>query len=188
MAQLPDDTDTPPLSIFASALHAPVSATTPTRRAFFGSGTRAAAGRRGRRPADRLDRAARRQRSRGRRPCSPSRARSRWRRAQSVTLPLRLRLRPPEADPAAAGPLPTRAPTRSDQSETQWAAWLPKAELGAPVPRGSRASSSGTPTRCARTRPTRSARGYHILSQGGYYQYFFGFQGPSATRSSTCCR
>src|SRR5204862_2186247 len=41
VAQLPDDTDTQPLSIFASSLGAPVSAYDTSTSAFFGSGTRA---------------------------------------------------------------------------------------------------------------------------------------------------
>ena len=42
---------------------------------------------------------------------------------------------------------------------------------------GSRANSSGTPTRSGRARRYEDCRGRHIISQGGYYQYGLGFQG-----------
>jgi hypothetical protein len=70
------------------------------------------------------------------------------------------------------------APYRStasafNQSEAQWSKWLPKVELGSSYSWLSRElqwdaytlRSDSTYEECA---------GHHILSQGGYYQYFFG--------------
>ncbi len=62
-------------------------------------------------------------------------------------------------------------------SERRGRSWVPQATLGPGRPWIWRASSSGTRTCSARARPTRSAPGRHVISQGGYYQYDLGFQG-----------
>ena len=83
------------------------------------------------------------------------------------------------AHPSQINGLLARYRRQSDplqRSERQWAAWLPKVALGSPYTWLSRelqwdaytVRSDATYEECA---------GYHILSQGGYYQYFFGFQG-----------
>ena len=80
-------------------------------------------------------------------------------------------------DPGARARATAPPATPLAASEAAWRAWLPADPASAAAAPGSRASSSGTPTRCARAPPTRSAAGRHIISQGGYYQYDLGFQG-----------
>jgi hypothetical protein len=171
VAQLPDDNDTQPLSIFASSLSAPVSAYDTSTSAFFGSGTRA-------QPA----------------------AVSAGSLTNSIALPaangeeggalfamqspislapgasVTLRYAYGYAHPEDVQPMLSRY--RSDvrafnRSEASWANWLPKADLGSSDSWLSRElqwdaytlRSDATYEECA---------GQHILSQGGYYQYFFG--------------
>jgi hypothetical protein len=174
VAQLPDDVDTQPLTIFASALNAPVSAYDTNTSAFFGSGTRAA-------PAavaagKLTDSIA---------PPTPNGAggsgmfafQSPYHLApgQSVTF----RYAYGYAHPSHVADLVSRYRNAVDplgRSEQRWQHWLPKVDLGSSNTWLARelqwdaytVRSDSTYEECA---------GHHILSQGGYYQYFFGFQG-----------
>lgn len=174
VAQLPDDVDTQPLTIFASALNAPVSGYDTDTRRFFGSGTRAA-------PAavsaGKLTGSVA--------PPVPNGVEGRGMFAfqspftlapgQSVTFRYAYGYAHPDQ---VAGLLARyrRAPDPLGRSERRWASWLPKVDLGSNYPWLSRelqwdaytVRSDSTYEECA---------GHHILSQGGYYQYFFGFQG-----------
>jgi hypothetical protein len=174
VAQLPDDVDTRPLTIFASALNAPVSAYDTNTSSFFGSGTRAA-------PAavaagKLTDSIA---------PPDPNGVEGDGMFAfqspftlapgQSVTLRYAYGYAHPEQVPrllaryrAQAHPL--------QRSERRWKAWLPQADLGSDYSWLSRELQWDAYT--VRSDATNEEMcGYHILSQGGYYQYFFGFQG-----------
>jgi hypothetical protein len=171
VAQLPDEADTKPLTIFASALSAPVSAYDTDTNAFFGSGTRAA-------PAavtagKLTDSSA---------PPSPGGAEGSAMFAfqspfsvapgHSVTL----RYAYGYAQPDAVAPLVARYRSASKPlatSERRWSRWLPQVDLGdgnAWLARELQwdaytVRSDSTYEDCA---------GAHILSQGGYYQYYFG--------------
>jgi hypothetical protein len=171
VAQLPDDVDTHPLSIFASALGTPVSAYDTDANAFFGSGSRAA-------PAavasgelgDSI---------------APPAVNGEEGRAMfamqspislapgaSVTLRYAYGYAHPEAIPALLSRYRSVANPFA-HSEQQWSKWLPKVDLGSAYSWLSRelqwdaytVRSDATYEECA---------GQHILSQGGYYQYFFG--------------
>ncbi|HEV3054810.1 MAG TPA: hypothetical protein VGX45_09170, partial [Solirubrobacteraceae bacterium] len=66
------------------------------------------------------------------------------------------------------------APLR--ESEARWRAWLPQISFGTGRPWLSRELQWEAYT--VRSGATyEECRGYHIISQGGYYQYAFGFQG-----------
>jgi cellobiose phosphorylase len=170
-AQLPADTDTKPLTIFASALSSPVSAYDTDTSAFFGSGTRA-----------RPDAVAAGKLTDSMAPPSPAANVGRGMFAfqspfalapgQSVTL----RYAYGYAQPDAVEPLVarySRARNPLSTSERKWAQWLPQADLGAGYAWLARelqwdaytVRSDSTYEDCA---------GAHILSQGGYYQYYFG--------------
>jgi len=174
VAQLPDDIDTQPLSIFASALDAPVSAYDASTSAFFGSGTRAV-------PAavasgHLTDAVA---------PPDPNGANGQAMFAfqspfhlapgQSVTL----RYAYGYAQPPAVAELLNRYRGQTDPlaaSERRWAGWLPQIDVGPNYAWLSRELEWDAYT--VRSDATYEAMcGYHILSQGGYYQYWFGFQG-----------
>jgi hypothetical protein len=174
VAQLPDDVDTQPLTIFASALSAPVSGYETDTSSFFGSGTRAApaavaAGRLGDSIA----------------PPDPNgtegrgmfafQSRFALRPGQSVTF----RYAYGYAHPDQVAALIARYRTQSNplhSSERSWAGWLPQADLGPSYTWLSRELQWDAYT--VRSDATYDEMcGYHILSQGGYYQYFFGFQG-----------
>ena len=171
VAQLPADQDTKPLTIFASALSAPVSAYDTDTSSFFGSGTRArpaavAAGRLGDTVA----------------PPSPGGAEGRAMFAfqspfslapgHSVTLRYAYGYAQPEA---VAGLVRRYAAARDPlgTSERRWQRWVPQVDLGAGYRWLARelkwdaytVRSDSTYEDCA---------GAHILSQGGYYQYYFG--------------
>jgi hypothetical protein len=171
VAQLPDDNDTQPLSIFASALQAPVSAYDTDTSAFFGSGTRAA-------PAA----VAAGQLTNSVAPPAPNGVEGSAMLAMQSPISLAphasvtLRYAYGYAHPEDIQTMLARYRTSSNsfnQSEAQWSKWLPKADLGGSYSWLSRElewdaytlRSDSTYEECA---------GHHILSQGGYYQYFFG--------------
>jgi hypothetical protein len=174
VSQLPDDTDTRPLSIFASALRGPVTAYDADTSSFFGSGSRATPGAVA---AGRLTDSLAPPDPNGREGQAMFAFQSPFRLApgQSVTF----RYAYGYAHPNQIAPLldryrPTAQPLQT--SERRWAAWLPQVALGSRYRWISRElqwdaytlRSDATYEECA---------GEHILSQGGYYQYFFGFQG-----------
>jgi hypothetical protein len=174
VAQLPDDVDTKPLTIFASALRAPVSAYDTDTSAFFGSGTRADPAAVG---AGRL--------SDSLAPPDPNGVEGRAMFAfqspfelapgRSVTFRYAYGYAHPEQ---VAGLLARyRAQSRPlAESERRWRAWLPKVDLGRGYVWLSRELQWDAYT--VRSDATyEELCGYHILSQGGYYQYWFGFQG-----------
>jgi hypothetical protein len=171
VAQLPDATDTQPLSIFASAVQAPVSAYDTDTSGFFGSGTRGApaavvAGRLG----DSI--------------APPNAAGATGRGMFALQTPISLapgaavtlRYAYGYGHPEAIQPMLARyraAANPFSESEAQWSRWLPQVDLGSSYPWLARElqwdaytlRSDATYEECA---------GHHILSQGGYYQYFFG--------------
>ena len=171
VAQLPDQGDTSPLSIFATALSAPVSAYDTNTSAFFGSGTRAA-------PAavaagtltDSIAPPA----ANGADGSAMFAMQSPISLAPHASVTLRYAYG--YAHPEAIQPM--LAHYRADanafnKSEAEWSKWLPKVELGSGYTWLSRelqwdaytVRSDATYEECS---------GRHILSQGGYYQYFFG--------------
>jgi hypothetical protein len=170
-AQLPDQGDTQPLSIFASALSTPVSAYDTNTSAFFGSGSRAA-------PAavsagaltDSIAPPA----ANGVDGSAMFAMQSPFSLAPHASVTLRYAYG--YAHPEAIQPMLARyraAGNAFDQSEAAWARWLPQVELGGSYTWLARelqwdaytVRSDATYEECA---------GRHILSQGGYYQYFFG--------------
>jgi Glycosyl hydrolase 36 superfamily, catalytic domain/Glycosyltransferase family 36 len=170
-AQLPADVDTQPLSVFASALQAPVSAYDTSTSAFFGSGTRAA-------PAavvaGRLTDSIAPGAGAGTVGSgmfalqSPISLGPR----KSVTLRYAYGYGHPEAIPAMLARY--RANARAfKQSESQWFKWLPKVDLGSSYSWLSRELQWDAYT--VRSGASyEECHGRHIISQGGYYQYFFG--------------
>jgi hypothetical protein len=170
-AQLPYDVDTQPLTIFASALQAPVSAYDTDTSSFFGAGTRAApaAVTGGRLTDSTAPPAVNGEEGRGmfalQSPVSLAPG-------ASVTLRYAYGYGHPEKIQAMLAPYRS-ATSAFTQSEAQWSKWLPKVELGSAYSWLSRElewdaytlRSDSTYEECA---------GHHILSQGGYYQYFFG--------------
>jgi hypothetical protein len=174
VAQLPDDEDFRPLTIFASALHAPVTNYDADTGSFFGSGTRAA-------PAavsaDHLTDSIAPPDPNGVEGQAMFAFQSPFKLAPGKSVTFRYAYG--YAHPSQVAGLLGRyraqgSPLRT--SERRWAAWLPKAALGERYRWLARelqwdaytVRSDATYEECA---------GYHILSQGGYYQYFFGFQG-----------
>jgi hypothetical protein len=174
VAQLPDDVDTQPLTIFASALNSPVSAYDTDTSAFFGSGTRAA-------PAavtaGKLTDSIAPPAANGAEGDGMFAFQSPYHLAagQSVTF----RYAYGYAHPGHVAGMVSRYRDAVDplgQSEQRWQGWLPKVDLGSSDTWLARelewdaytVRSDSTYEDCA---------GHHILSQGGYYQYFFGFQG-----------
>jgi hypothetical protein len=170
-AQLPDETDTQPLTVFASALQAPVSAYDTDTSAFFGSGTRAA-------PAA----VTAGQLTGSVAPPNPNGAQGRGMFALQSPISLApgasvtLRYAYGYGHPEAIQPMLSRYRTAAspfNQSAAQWSKWLPKVDLGSSYSWLARElqwdaytlRSDSTYEECA---------GRHILSQGGYYQYFFG--------------
>ncbi|HEY2398510.1 MAG TPA: hypothetical protein VGH78_05905 [Solirubrobacteraceae bacterium] len=170
-AQLPDETDAQPLTIFAGALQGPVSAYDTDTSAFFGAGGRAA-------PAavasGRLTNSIA--------PPSPNGQEGRGMFALQSPISLApgasvtLRYAYGYAHPEAIQPMLARYRTASNpfnESAAQWSKWLPKVDLGGSYSWLARelqwdaytVRSDSTYEECA---------GRHILSQGGYYQYFFG--------------
>jgi hypothetical protein len=174
VAQLPDDVDTQPLTIFASALNAPVSAYDTDTSSFFGSGTRAA-------PAavaaGKLTDSIAPPDPNGTEGSAMFAFQSPFELApgQSVTL----RYAYGYAHPDKLAGLVARYRGQADplnRSEARWKAWLPQVDLGAGYAWLSRELQWDAYT--VRSDATDDEMcGYHILSQGGYYQYFFGFQG-----------
>ena len=171
VAQLPADADTNPLSIFASALNTAVSAHDTDTHAFFGSGTRAdpAAVQAGRLTNSTA-------------PPSPNGAEGRAMVAFQSPFSLKpgasvtLRYAYGYGHPSQIAPLVARYRSQRRplaHSERAWSAWLPKVDLGSSYAWLSRelqwdaytVRSDSTYEECA---------GHHILSQGGYYQYYFG--------------
>ncbi|HEV7584780.1 MAG TPA: hypothetical protein VGO14_03270 [Solirubrobacteraceae bacterium] len=170
-AQLPSDNDTRPLTIFASALQAPVSAYDTDTSAFFGSGTRAA-------PAA----VSAGQLSDSTAPPAPNGAEGRAMFAFQSPISLApgasvtLRYAYGYGHPESVQPMLARyrsAPSSFNQSEAQWSRWLPKADLGGSYPWLARELQWNAYT--LRSDSTyEECTGHHMLSQGGYYQYFFG--------------
>ena len=171
VAQLPDDADARPLSIFASALGTPVTAYDADTKAFFGSGTRA-------QPdavkAGTLTGAVA--------PPSPNGVEGRAMFAFQTPFSLKpgasvtLRYAYGYAHPTEISTLVARYESQTGalaRSERAWSSWLPKVDLGSAYAWLSRelewdaytVRSDSTYEECA---------GHHILSQGGYYQYYFG--------------
>jgi hypothetical protein len=171
VAQVPGDEDTDPLTIFASALAAPVTAYDTDTTRFFGSGTRAV-------PAA----VAANQLTNSTAAPAPAGVggnamfafQSPFSLAPGASVTLRYAYG--YGHPAAIQPM--LAPYRSQadplsQSEQSWSAWLPKVDLGSDYTWLSRelqwdaytVRSGATYEECA---------GRHIISQGGYYQYEFG--------------
>jgi hypothetical protein len=178
VAQLPDDADTRPLSIFASAVHAPVAAYDTNTSAFFGAGSRAA-------PtavsADHLTDSIAPPDPNGKEGQAMFAFQSPFRLAPGQSVTFRYAYgyaHPNQIAQMLAGYRGAADPLRT--SEEHWAGWLPRVQFGPQrSPRYRWLSrelqwdaytvrSDATYEECA---------GYHILSQGGYYQYFFGFQG-----------
>jgi hypothetical protein len=174
VAQLPDDTDTRPLSIFASALRAPVSAYDADTSTFFGAGTRAA-------PAAVAA---------GHLPDSlalPDANGTVGKAMFAFQSPFRLapghsvtfRYAYGYAHPNQVRGLVARYRAAADplrRSEQRWGTWLPKVSLGRRYRWLSRELQWDAYTLRSDTTYEECA-GAHILSQGGYYQYYFGFQG-----------
>jgi hypothetical protein len=171
VAQLPDQGDTQPLSIFASALSAPVSGYDTDTSAFFGSGTRAA-------PAavsagvltDSVAPPA----ANGVDGSAMFAMQSPFSLAAHASVTLRYAYG--YAHPEAIQPMLAHyrsASSAFNASEASWSKWLPKVDLGSAYAWLARElqwdsytlRSDATYEECA---------GRHILSQGGYYQYFFG--------------
>jgi hypothetical protein len=170
VAQLPSGTDTDPLSIFAAALTGPVSGFDTDTGSFFGSGTRAA-------PAavvaDHTSDSI----------AAPGLGHAMFAFRSPVTLApgqsVTLRYAYGYGHPAQIAPLVARYRAASDPytaSQQQWAKFVPQADFGPGYTWLARelqwdaytVRSDSTYEECA---------GRHILSQGGYYQYGFGFQG-----------
>ena len=171
VAQLPDQGDTRPLSIFASALSGPVSAYDTDTSAFFGSGTRAdpAAV-----SAGSLTDSIAPPAANGADGSAMFALQSPVSLAPHASVTLRYAYG--YAHPEALQALLARyraAANPFQASEAAWAKWLPKVELGSSYVWLARElqwdaytlRSDATYEECA---------GRHILSQGGYYQYFFG--------------
>ena len=174
VAQLPDDVDTEPLTIFASALNAPVSAYDTDTSKFFGSGTRAA-------PAavaaGKLTDSIAPPAANGAEGDAMFAFQSRFRLApgQSVTLRYAYGYAHPDKVAGLLGRYRSaRQPLQA--SERDWARVAPQVDLGPAYTWLSRELQWDAYT--VRSDATYDEMcGYHILSQGGYYQYFFGFQG-----------
>ncbi|MFL5822180.1 MAG: GH36-type glycosyl hydrolase domain-containing protein [Solirubrobacteraceae bacterium] len=174
VAQLPDDTDTRPLSIFATALHAPVKGYDTDTSSFFGSGTR-------RRPAavakGRLSDSIAPAAANGSEGQAMFALRTPFTLAPGRSVTLRYAYG--YAHPDRIRPLLARYRRQADplrRSEARWRSWLPRVDLGRRYRWLSRELQWDAYT--LRSDATyEEACGYHILSQGGYYQYFFGFQG-----------
>jgi hypothetical protein len=170
-SQLPYDNDTQPLSIFASALQGPVSAYDTDTNAFFGSGTRAA-------PAAVVAG----QLTGSIAPPTPNGVvgRGMYSFQSPVSLApgasVTLRYAYGYGHPEAIQPMLSRyrGTTKAfNQSEAQWSKWLPKVDLGSSYPWLARELQWDAYT--LRSDSTyEECTGHHMLSQGGYYQYFFG--------------
>lgn len=171
VAQLPDSNDEQPLSIFASALQGSVSAYDTDTSAFFGSGTRA-------QPAA----VSAGQLSDSIAPPDANGADGQGMFAMQSPISLAphssvtLRYAYGYAHPQEIQPMLARyraQPNAFARSESQWSSWLPKVDLGSTYSWLARelqwdaytVRSDATYEECA---------GRHMLSQGGYYQYFFG--------------
>lgn len=173
-AQLPTALDRRPLTIFAADVHGPVSGHLGDTRAFFGSGTRA-------RPqavvAGRLDGT-----------LAPGTAGAAVGHAM-FAFSARVLLAPHATvtlryvyGAAHAGAIPAlvrkyeRAVSPLRTSEQSWRSWLPQIAFGSGRAWLSRELQWDAYT--VRSGATyEECRGRHIISQGGYYQYDFGFQG-----------
>ena len=171
VAQLPDQGDAQPLSIFASALSAPVSAYDTDTSAFFGSGTRADPATVG---AGALTDSIAPPAANGADGSAMFAMQSPISLAPHASITLRYAYG--YGHPEAIQPMLARyraAANSFDESGAAWAKWLPKVELGSSYAWLARElqwdaytlRSDATYEECA---------GRHILSQGGYYQYFFG--------------
>ena len=185
VAQLPDDVDTQPLTIFASALSAPVSAYDTDTSSFFGSGTRAA-------PAA----VAAGKLSDSIAPPDPNGTEGSAMFAfqspfalepgQSVTFRYAYGYAHP--DKIAALVARYRAqPHPLEQASAAGRAGSRRSTSGPRTP-GSRASCSGTPTRCAPTPPTRRCAGTTSSRRAATTSTSSASRARSGTRSSTCCR
>jgi len=174
VAQLPGDNDVRPLSLFAAALRGPVDGFDTSTRSFFGNGGRAnpaavAAGHLhdsiapptpGGAPGSTL---------------FAYRSPLKLRPGQSVTLRYAYGAAHASEIPGLVNRY-RRAPDPLSSTERSWARWVPQISFGGHDAWLSRelqwdaymVRSGATYEDC---------RGEHIISQGGYYQYGFGFQG-----------
>jgi hypothetical protein len=167
VAQEPSGTDTQPLSIFAAALDGPVDGHSTSTAEFFGSGTRAA-------PAAVAANALP-----GLVPGTSGttlfafRAPVELKPGRSVTLRYAYGM----AQPGQITGLVARQRAASLAKTTaQWARWLPQVDVGAKRDWLSRELQwDAYALRSGET--SEDCRGHRVLSQGGYYQYGFGFQG-----------
>ena len=174
VAQLPDDVDTDPLSIFASAVGAPVTAYDTSTSAFFGSGTRADPAAVG---AGKLTDSIAPPNANGQHGTAMFAFQSPFTLAPGQSITFRYAYGYAHPDQTAA--LIARYRAQSDplqSSEQSWKGWLPKVDLGPDNTWLSRELQWDAYT--VRSDATNDEMcGYHILSQGGYYQYWFAFQG-----------
>ena len=172
--QLPSALDRRPLTIFAAALRGPLAGYAGDARTFFGAGSRAA-------PAavtaGRLDDAL----APGAAPGAVGHQMFAFRAPLLLAPHASVTLRYAYGA-VHANVIPTlvhryaRATSPLSNSERQWRAWLPQIEFGAGRPWLSRELQwDGYEVRSAAT--YEDCRGRHVISQGGYYQYDFGFQG-----------
>ena len=174
VAQRAEGADRRPLAIFAAALSGPTRGFATDAESFFGSGTRA-------RPAavvaGRLDGAIA--------PATPPgvtgrtmmafRAPWRLRPGQAITLRYAFGIAHPRQIPSLVAR--RRAQTRSfSRSGREWARSMPQARMGAGRAWLSRELQWADYTLRSGT-SYEECRGRRIISQGGYYQYDFGFQG-----------
>ena len=170
--QTPTTLDPRPLTIFAAALNRRPQGTFGDTRSFFGSGADARA-----EPAAATDNRA------GGRLASAGSGRAMFAFRQTVTVPahssITLRYAYGAAHEQTIATLVARyrgaaSPLRS--SEQRWRAWVPQIAFGAGRRWLSRELQWDAYT--VRSGATyEECRGRHIISQGGYYQYGFGFQG-----------
>lgn len=172
-AQLPNGIDNDPLSVFAAALSAPVSGFDTDTSVFFGAGTRAA-------PAAVVANTA----ADSIAPANPTgsgrqmfafRSPLTLAPGQAVTLHYAYGYGHPAQIPALVAKYEA-APDQFASTERDWSQFVPQADFGSGYAWLARelqwdaytVRSDSTYEECA---------GHHILSQGGYYQYGFGFQG-----------
>ncbi|MGI8609279.1 MAG: GH36-type glycosyl hydrolase domain-containing protein [Candidatus Dormibacteria bacterium] len=170
VAQLANGLDNSPLTIFASALAAPVSGYDTSTSAFFGSGTRAApaavaSGTTGSIALPGLNGAVGNTMFAMQSPFSLAPGRS-------VTLRYAYGYGHPQAIQPMLQPY-RGSPDAWAASQARWGAWLPKASFGADYGWLSRELQWDAYTVKSGATYDEGC-GHHIISQGGYYQYYFG--------------
>ena len=153
-------------------------------RAFFGAGTRAAPAAVARRPP----RARRTARGGPGQRCSRSARRSRCARGESVTLRYAYGMAHPTQIAPLVRQVPRRRAIRSRGASARWARLGAAGRLRRGNGAGSRASSSGTPTCCARRRSTRRSAGTTRSPRAATTSTA---RAPTSARGAgrtTCCR